>query len=357
MVTTRVLVVDDSALVREALRRGLCADPTIEVVGTAGDPYEARDMLVQLRPDVMTLDVEMPRMDGIEFLRRLMPRFPIPVVMVSSRTTRGAETTLQALAAGAIDFVTKPSTSRGGGLEAMMSELRTKVKIASMANMSVWKQRGESLPPSVMRGRELAAAKDKLIALGASTGGTDATKRVLARLPTSSPGVVIVQHMPAGFTGMYANSLNEMFPLHIKEAAHHDRVLPGHVLIAPGDRQLRVVRSGGEYLVELGGRNPVGGHCPAVDVMMDSVAEHAGANASGIILTGMGRDGAQGLLAMRTAGAGTVAQDQATSVVYGMPRAARDNGAAMAVLPLDSIADWAVAHLCGPASPRKSRAG
>jgi two-component system chemotaxis response regulator CheB len=335
----RVLVVDDSALVRQILANGLGMDPGIEVVGTAPDPYAARDKIVELKPDVLTLDVEMPRMDGVDFLRRLMPQYPIPVVMVSSLTQKGKQITLDSLEAGAVDFVAKPTTNMAHGLNAMMSELRTKIKIASTANVSHWKSQRPA-PPSaapVPGGRALAESTHKVIAIGASTGGTEAIRQVICAFPPTMPGVVIVQHMPAGFTRLFADRLNQLCAMEVKEAASGDRVLPGRVLIAPGGRHMKVVRSGGVYQVTCEPGETVSGHCPSVDVLMHSVAEHAGANAVGVMLTGMGSDGAAGMLAMRQAGARNLAQDQATSVVFGMPKVAFERGGAERLLPIDRI--------------------
>lgn len=337
----RVLVIDDSSLVRTILSQGLAADPGIEVVGSAPDPFVARDRIVTLQPDVLTLDVEMPRMDGVEFLRRLMPQYPLPVVMVSALTRKGQQTTLDALEAGAVDFVTKPSSDVARGLNAMLMELRTKIKIASSANVSHWKERRAALFAGKVLAapRALAESTDKIIAIGASTGGTEAIRAVITRYPANTPGVVIVQHMPAGFTRMFADRLNELCPMQVKEAASGDRVMAGRILIAPGEQQLRVRRSGGIYEVDCRPGEKVSGHCPSVDVMMHSVAEEAGANAVGIMLTGMGRDGAAGMLAMRRAGARNIAQDEKSSVVFGMPKEAFTNGGAEKLVPLDQIAE------------------
>lgn len=332
----RVLVVDDSALVRQVLIEGLSRDEGLEVVGSASNPYEARDAIVRLKPDVMTLDVEMPRMDGVEFLRRLMPQYPIPVVMVSALTGKGKTITLQALEVGAVDFVCKPSTDVTRGLGTMMMELRTKVRIAATANVSAFKRArpvGKVVAPTA-----LAESTDKVVVIGASTGGTEATKRVLATLPRTCPGIVIVQHMPATFTKLYAQSLNQITQLRVKEAENDDRILPGVAFVAPGDFQARVVRSGGQYRVRITREDKVSGHCPSVGVLFQSVAQHVGGNAIGIILTGMGNDGASGLLAMKKAGAITIGQDQSTCVVFGMPREAEKLGAVDQMVPIDDVA-------------------
>lgn len=343
----RVLVVDDSSLVRSILTAGLNQDPGIEVVGSAPDPFVARDRIVELRPDVLTLDVEMPRMDGVEFLRRLMPQFPLPVVMVSALTKKGQQITLEALEAGAVDFVTKPSTDVARGLTAMLMELRTKVKIASTANVSHWKnQRTALFTGKILTSpKSLAESTDKIIAIGASTGGTEAIRQIVTCYPVNTPGVVVVQHMPAGFTRMFAERLNGLCAMQVKEAVSGDRVMPGRILIAPGEKHLRVHRSGGMYEVECRPGEKVSGHCPSVDVMMHSVAAHAGRNAVGIMLTGMGRDGAAGMLAMRQAGARNIAQDKQSSVVFGMPKEAFANGGAEQLVVLTKIAETSLALL------------
>lgn len=334
----KVLVVDDSALVREILTQGLGMDPEIEVVGVASDPFMARDKIVLLRPDVLTLDVEMPRMNGVEFLRRLMPQYPLPVVMVSALTGEGARTTLEALEAGAVDFVTKPTSDIARGLGSMMNNLRQKVKMAATANLQEWKERKPAAAARLQPvPTALSESTDKVIAIGASTGGTRAIRQIVQSFPVSMPGVVMVQHMPAGFTRHFAESLNTISAMEVLEAGNHDRVMPGRILIAPGGMHMTVRRSGGVYLVECKEGEKVNGHCPSVDVLFHSVAGQAGSNAIGIVLTGMGQDGAEGLLAMRRAGARTLAQDEATSVVFGMPRVAYERGGAESLHPLNTI--------------------
>jgi two-component system chemotaxis response regulator CheB len=335
----RVLIVDDSALVRNILSQGLSLDPGIDVVGTASDPYIARDKIVELQPDVLTLDVEMPRMDGVAFLRKLMPQYPLPVVMVSSLTQRGKQITMEALDAGAVDFVAKPTSNVASGLNSMLMELRSKVKIASTANVSHWKGKRSSQTShgTASKSTALAESTDKVIAIGASTGGTEAIRRVIETFPATTPGTVIVQHMPSGFTKMFSDRLNQLCQMQVKEAEHGDRVRAGLVLIAPGGKQLEVVRSGGFYEVRLGGEEKVSGHCPSVDVMMHSVAKHVGSNAVGAMLTGMGQDGAEGMLAMKQSGARCIAQDQQSSVVFGMPRVAFEKGGAERLVPLDNM--------------------
>ncbi len=337
MKPVRVLVVDDSSLVREILSQGLAKDPQIEVVGTATDPYMARDKIAQLRPDVLTLDVEMPKMDGVQFLRHMMPQFPLPVVMVSALTGKGQRLTFEALEAGAVDFVTKPSTNVARGLEEMLVEIRTKVKIAATADVSHWKKKPRATKVSAQKSQALAVSTDKVIAIGASTGGVEAISRLLPQLPSTIPGIVIVQHMPPVFTKTYADRLNEQCAMEVKEAQSGDRVLPGRVLIAPGEHQMTVRRSGGIYLVDCQKGPKVCGHCPSVEVLFQSVAKYAGANAIGVILTGMGSDGADGMLAMRQAGAHTMAQDEKSCVVFGMPNEAYKRGGAEKLISLDGI--------------------
>ncbi len=328
MKKARVLVIDDSALIRQILTRGLAKDDDIEVLGAAGDPYQARDKIIQLKPNVLTLDVEMPRMDGVEFLRRLMPQYPIPTVMVSSLTERGKQITLEAMEAGAVDIVAKPKADVARGMEDMLDDLREKVKGAAQVDVSHWKRLAglKKAPAPRPRTTALAESTDKVIAIGASTGGTEALRTVITALPANTPGVVIVQHMPPGFTAMFAERLNSQSEMTVQEARDDDRVLSGRVLIAPGDYHMRVVRSGGIYKVKLSHEEKVSGHRPSVEVLFQSVAEHVGPNAVGAILTGMGRDGDKGMLAMRKRGARTIGQDKETSVVYGMPREAYQLG-------------------------------
>jgi two-component system chemotaxis response regulator CheB len=333
----RVLIVDDSAVVRKMLTRELAKDPGIEVIATAADPYIARDKIVSLRPDVITLDVEMPRMDGITFLKKLMQHMPMPVIVISSLSGEGTKTALEAMSAGAVDVVGKPSSAYS--IEDLGAVLIEKVKAASKARI-----RGVPQLPPVRPATKPAVATsmisttDQVIALGASTGGVQALTEVISHLPASSPGVVVVQHMPARFTQSFAERLNDSCAIHVKEGEHGDTVMPGRVLIAPGGMHMTLRRSGARYYVELHNGPEVHHQRPSVDVLFDSVAKYAGVNAVGAILTGMGADGAAGLLAMRKAGARTFAQDEATSIVYGMPMEAAKCGAAEKVLPLPEIA-------------------
>jgi two-component system, chemotaxis family, protein-glutamate methylesterase/glutaminase len=345
----RILIVDDSALVREILSQGLNQDPELEVVGTAANPYIARDKIIALNPDVLTLDVEMPRMDGVDFLRRLMPQHPVPVIMVSSITQRGTQMTFEALEAGAVDFVTKPSTDIARGLNQMLSELRQKIKVAAGANLSMWQERVRihAKPPRFISEGALPESTDKVIAIGASTGGTEAIRRVVRQFPADMPGVVVVQHMPAGFTKHFADGLNEVCEMEVVEAKTGDRVMRGRVLIAPGGKHMRMRRFGGTYLVDCQEGENVNGHCPSVDVLFCSVARYVGANAVGVVLTGMGADGANGLVEMRTAGARTVVQDEGTSVIFGMPKVAYERGGAERMLPLDMIPKAVIGLLGG----------
>lgn len=327
----RVLVVDDSIMFRNMLVQGLNADPNIEVVAEAEDAYAARDAIIKFKPDVMTLDVELPRMNGIEFLRRLMPQYPIPVVMISALNNK----VFDALEAGAVDFVNKPSNLNRAQLNDFLAqELATKVKIASTAKVGRLKRVD---PVTVSTGIATVGSKDSIVAIGASTGGTEAIYEVVKGFKRDIPGVVIVQHMPPGFTKMYAERLNNQCEVAVKEAQTGDRVLPGQVLIAPGDKHMRLVKVAGAYQVECNGTDRVNGHCPSVEVLFNSVAKVAGKNAIGVILTGMGGDGAKGLLAMKNAGAQTIGQDEASCVVYGMPKVAYDIGAVQYRMTLTAL--------------------
>jgi two-component system chemotaxis response regulator CheB len=358
----RVLVVDDSALVRQLLTEILSADPGIEVVGTAPDAYMAREKIKRLNPDVLTLDVEMPRMDGIQFLRNLMRLRPMPVVMCSSLTERGADVTLDALSLGAVDFVTKPKVDVAYKLEEYALEITSKVKAAAHARVvalpdAIVGNTSPAATASTMRIVEKLSADavlpksaapkifrttEQIIAIGASTGGTEAIKEVLTRMPPDSPGIVITQHIPKAFSGPFAARMNGCCELTVYEAKDGQQILPGHVYIAPGDLHLLVVRDGAQYRCRLHDGPPVQRHKPSVDVMFRSVAQNVGRNAIGVMLTGMGRDGAEGMKEMRDAGAACIAQDEATSVVWGMPGAAWEVGAAESLHPLTGIAGRAM---------------
>jgi two-component system, chemotaxis family, protein-glutamate methylesterase/glutaminase len=333
---TKVLVVDDSALMRQLLTDILGTDPELLVVGTARDPYAAWDKIKALAPDVITLDVEMPRMDGLTFLEKVMTARPLPVVMVSSLTERAADVTLKALELGAVDYVTKPKLDLATGTVEMAAEITAKVRAAARARPRPPRPAAPTGVPKADPGAVIRTTH-KVVALGASTGGTEALYEVLTALPANSPGVVAVIHMPAGFTRSYAARLDRACAVRVSEAKDGDRVLPGHVLLAPGDFHMEVVRSGATFSVRTVRSDPVNRHRPSVDVLFDSCARQLGPNAVGAILTGMGDDGARGLLAMRQAGARTLAQNEATCVVYGMPKEAVALGGAEGVLPLDRI--------------------
>lgn len=332
----KVLIVDDSAVVRQLLTRELGKDPGIEIIGTAPDPYIARDKIVELRPDVLTLDVEMPRMDGITFLRKLMQHQPMPVIVLSSLTATGTQTAIEALDAGAVEVLAKPGSSYTvGDLSAL---LIGKIKSAARARVRPLTARPTGPVKKEAASHSMTATTDKIIAIGASTGGVQALTTVLTELPPACPGIVIVQHMPAKFTASFAKRLNDMCRVEVKEAADGDAVIPGRVLIAPGGFHMLLARSGARYMVQIKDGPDVHHQKPSVEVLFESIAKYAGANAVGAILTGMGADGARGLLAMRQAGARTLAQDEATSIVFGMPAEAIKCGGAERVSPLDQVA-------------------
>jgi two-component system chemotaxis response regulator CheB len=341
----RVLIVDDSALMRQVLQQVLEADPDLEVVGSAGDPFIAKDKIKALNPDVITLDVEMPRMDGLTFLEKLMRGRPMPVVMVSSLTERGCDTTMRALSLGAVDFVTKPKLDLRTGTLDLANEIREKVKAAASARVVPRRIAAPALNASSSPYLSQIKATHKIVAIGASTGGTEALKDLLEVLPADFPGIVIVQHMPEKFTAAFAKRLDGLCKIHVKEAADGDRVLRGTALLAPGGKHMLLVRRGAEYSVKITDTEPVNRHKPSVDVLFDSVAEHAGNNAIGVILTGMGNDGARGMLAMKNAGAFNVAQDEASCVVFGMPKEAIAAGGTDEVHPLSKIAPAISKHL------------
>ncbi|MFT3905012.1 MAG: chemotaxis response regulator protein-glutamate methylesterase [Steroidobacteraceae bacterium] len=344
----KVLVIDDSALIRGLLTEILGQDQDIEVVGAAQDAFVAREKIKQLEPDVLTLDVEMPRMDGLQFLRNLMRLRPMPVVMCSSLTERGADVTLTALELGAVDFVTKPRVDIARAMESYAAEIIGKVRVASRARVRPLGTDGGAAaagPQPVASLAERAAGglryrtTDQIIAIGASTGGTEAIREVLCRMPPDSPGIVVTQHIPKAFSGPFAARMNTCSQLTVQEAGDGQLILPGHCYIAPGDLHLLVERDGARYRCRLSNADPISHHRPSVDVLFQSVAQQVGANAIGAILTGMGADGARGMKAMRAAGAQTIAQDERTSVVWGMPGSAVQAGAVARVLPLQQIAE------------------
>jgi len=337
----KVLVVDDSAVVRKIFSTELARDPEIEVVGTAPDPYVARDKIVSLKPDVLTLDVEMPRMDGLTFLRKLMKYYPLPTIVVSSLTAKGGDLAMEALESGAVDVMCKPGASYSVG--DMSVDLIEKIKAASLVKLSKHLDSGAE----ATTGPRLALSKttNKVLAIGASTGGTQALQAVLSVLPANTAGTVVVQHMPENFTRSFANRLNEICDLEVTEAADGDTVVPGKVLIAPGNRHMMLNRSGASYFVRVTEGPLVNRHRPSVEVLFKSVAKYAGSNAIGVIMTGMGADGAEGILEMKKNGAFTIAQDEATCVVFGMPKEAIKLGGIEKVSPLDKIPLEILAHL------------
>jgi two-component system chemotaxis response regulator CheB len=341
-----VLCVDDSALIRQVMTEIINGQPDLQVVGAAADPLVARDMIKALNPDVLTLDVEMPRMDGLEFLEKLMRLRPMPVVMVSSLTERGSEIAMRALELGAVDFVTKPRLGMRDGLLQYADEIGDKIRAAACARVRARPLRSAaSAPASLEPLRKPFLSTEKLIVIGASTGGTEAIREVLQPLPADSPAVLIAQHMPPGFTRSFAQRLDSLCRIHVKEAEHGERVLPGYAYIAPGGWHLALARSGANYVAQLNQDDAVNRHRPSVDVLFDSVARNAGVNAVGVLLTGMGRDGAAGLGRMRQAGAHTFAQDEASCIVFGMPREAIALGAVDEVRPLHEIAGAVLNHL------------
>ncbi|GAB3671625.1 protein-glutamate methylesterase/protein-glutamine glutaminase [Salinisphaera aquimarina] len=337
----KVLCVDDSALIRSLISAIVNEQPDMQMVATAPDPLVARELIKRHNPDVLTLDVEMPRMDGLDFLEKLMRLRPMPVVMVSSLTERGSEITLQALELGAVDFVAKPRVNVRDGMLDYGGEIVDKIRAAALASPR------RSVP--AQSSRLLAVPRvssEKLFIVGASTGGTEAIRELLVPMPPDAPAVLVTQHMPAGFTHSFARRLDSLCRIQVKEAEHGERVLPGHAYIAPGgSAHMRLARSGANYVVALDEAPPVNRHRPSVDVLFDSAARHAGRNAVGILLTGMGKDGAQGLLKMRAAGATTLAQDEGSCVVFGMPREAIAIGAAAQVVPLGQMCEQALAAL------------
>lgn len=350
-----MIVVDDSALVRSLLSEIINRQRDMECIGTANDPLVAREMIRELNPDVITLDVEMPRMDGIDFLGRLMRLRPMPVVMISTLTERGAEVTMKALELGAVDFVAKPRVGLASGLNELASQIVEKIRVAAVAQVRRAPAReatsgagaagaAAAAPASALLGR---LSTEKLICIGASTGGTEAIKEVLVQMPADSPAIVITQHMPPGFTTSFAARLNGLCQITVKEAANGERILPGHAYIAPGGTQFRVARSGANYVAVVDDGPAVNRHKPSVEVLFKSAAAVVGRNAFGIMLTGMGNDGAAAMREMKDAGSYNYVQDEASCIVFGMPREAIAHGAADEVLPLGQIAPALIARLRG----------
>ncbi|MFN4003871.1 MAG: chemotaxis response regulator protein-glutamate methylesterase [Hylemonella sp.] len=354
----RVVVVDDSALVRSLLSEIINRQRDMECVGTANDPLIAREMIRELNPDVITLDVEMPRMDGLDFLGRLMRLRPMPVVMISTLTQRGAEVTMRALELGAVDFIAKPRIGLAEGIKELSDQIVEKIRVAAAAHV----RRAPAPAPGAAAAAPASPAPaarplgristEKLIAIGASTGGTEAIKEVLTRMPADAPGIVITQHMPPGFTSSFAARLNSLCQITVKEAVHGERILPGHAYIAPGGKQFRVDRSGANYVAVVDDSEPVNRHKPSVEVLFHSVAQVVGPNAFGIMLTGMGNDGAKAMREMKDAGSYNYVQDEASCVVFGMPREAILHGAAHEVLPLTAIAPALLARLSSAGADR-----
>ena len=352
MAKTRVVVVDDSALVRSLLTEIINRQPDMACVGAASDPYAAREMIRTLNPDVITLDIEMPRMDGIDFLSKLMRLRPMPVVIISTLTERGAEVTLRALELGAVDFVAKPKIGVADGLRLLAQDITDKVRIASKAHLrrlqvtpAAAPESGETVKPPAPVSNIGRLSTEKIIFIGASTGGTEATKEVLVNLPPDSPAVVITQHMPPGFTKSYAQRLDGLCKIRVAEARDGDRILPGHAYIAPGGFHLSVERSGANYIARVQDGEPVNRHKPSVEVLFKSAARVVGPNALALMLTGMGADGAKAMKEMRDAGSYNYCQDEASCVVFGMPREAIAAGAANEVLPLNQIAPKLIERL------------
>jgi two-component system chemotaxis response regulator CheB len=339
----RVLIVDDSALMRQLISTMLSADPEIEVVGTAPDPHVAREKIKSLNPDVVTLDVEMPHMDGVTFLRKIMSLRPMPVVMISTLTQAGAEVTLEALEIGAVDFIAKPVTDVASAMGELAADMQSKVKAAARSRVRVRRPH----PSQVRQPRPLFnRPTGKIVVVGASTGGVEALKEILMRLPADCPPILVTQHMPATFTPAFARRLDQECPMTVSEANHNERVEAGHAYIAPGGYHLELVRSGSHFACSVHDGPAVSGHRPSADVLFRSAAHIAGSNSIGVILTGMGKDGAEGLLDLRQSGAMTLGQDEASSLIYGMPRVAFERGAVIRQLPLSEIAD-AIIDACG----------
>src|SRR5262245_46874224 len=351
----RVLIVDDSAVMRQLLSSLLSDDPEIEVVGTAPDPHVARERIKSLNPDVITLDVEMPHMDGVTFLRKIMTLRPTPVVMISTLTQAGAEITLEALEIGAVDFIAKPTQDLANAMAGLAAELQAKVKGAARARVGVRRTPAAPAVPRIRQPRSHRAG-GKIVVIGASTGGVEALKVVLMGLPPDCPATLITQHMPPRFTAAFAERLNRECPMTVSQAAHDEVIEPGHVYIAPGSHHLEIQRSGGRSICRLSDGPPVAGHRPSVDVLFRSAARTVGKSAVGVILTGMGKDGAEGLFEMRQAGAATLGQNEETSLIYGMPRVAFERGGVMRQYPLAHISD-AILDACDGTPDRSGRSG
>jgi two-component system chemotaxis response regulator CheB len=342
---TKVVIVDDSALIRSVMSEIVNSQPDMEVVGVAPDPLAARDLIKRTNPDVITLDVEMPKMDGLDFLEKLMRLRPMPVLMVSSLTERGSEITMRALELGAVDFVTKPKISIQSGMREYSDLICDKLRAAARARVKPRTLAPASASPVLPALRSPLTSSEKLIIIGASTGGTEAIREFLMQMPSDCPGILITQHMPEGFTSSFAKRLDSLCKISVVEAAGNERVLPGHAYIAPGHSHLMLARSGANYMTRIEQSAPVNRHRPSVDVLFRSAAQAAGKNAVGVILTGMGKDGASGMLEMKAAGATNFAQDEATCVVFGMPREAIAVGAVHEIGALSALPGMVLGHL------------
>lgn len=345
----KVIIVDDSALIRALLKEVINQAQDMEVVGVASDPYVARDLIRELNPDMITLDIEMPRMDGLEFLEKLMRLRPMPVLMVSTLTEQGSAATLRALELGAVDFIAKPKMDIKTQLEAYANEIREKIRVVAAAKVRFEKPANiiskASKPKSVKVNDKIIDSQETLIVIGASTGGTEAIKEVLMQMPADSPPILIVQHMPPGFTKSYAARLDSLCEITVREAVHGEPILPGHAYLAPGDYHLAIARTSTHYICQVTQEEPVNRHRPAVDVLFNAVAALTRGNAVGVILTGMGKDGAAGMKLMRTNGCKTIAQDESSCVVFGMPKEAIAQGGVSDIVPLDKIAQHLLAYL------------
>lgn len=335
--TIKVLIVDDSALIRSVMSEIVNSQADMEVVATAPDPLVARELIKKHNPDVLTLDVEMPKMDGLDFLEKLMRLRPMPVLMVSSLTERGSEITMRALELGAVDFVTKPKISIQTGMREYTELITDKIRAAARARVKARTVQANATPSALQALRSPLISSEKLIIIGASTGGTEAIREFLMQMPSDCPGILIAQHMPEGFTTSFARRLDSLCRISVSEAAGNERILPGHAYIAPGHSHLLLTRSGANYMTKIEQTDPVNRHRPSVDVLFRSAAVAAGKNAVGVILTGMGKDGAAGMLEMKNAGAHNFAQDEASCVVFGMPREAIAIGAVHDVAPLEAL--------------------
>lgn len=343
----RVLIIDDSALIRSILKEVINSYPDLDAVGAAANPLQAREMIKTLNPDVLTLDVEMPQMDGLTFLEKLMRLRPMPVLMISSLTERGSDAALRALELGAVDFLPKPKLGIAEGIQGYADEIAEKIRVAYKTKLRPRSQEAQKLIEVLPVLGNRISTTEKVIVVGSSTGGTEAIKEFLIRMPADAPGILIAQHMPEAFTKSFANRLDGLCKINVKEAENNERVLPGHAYIAPGHSHLLLKRSGANYITELSQAAPVNHHRPSVEVLFRSAAQHAGKNVIGVMLTGMGKDGAIGMLEMRQAGAYNLAQDEATCVVFGMPREAIAVGAVDEVVPIQEMTQRVLIRLMG----------